>query len=53
MSTISFAVVPTALGAFGVVWTDAGIARTWLHERTEERTRAAVLRELPAAVEAT
>ena len=52
MSPYRFAVVPTALGAFGVAWTEAGIARTWLHERTLDRTRAQVLRELPGAVEA-
>ncbi|HET8785473.1 MAG TPA: methylated-DNA--[protein]-cysteine S-methyltransferase [Candidatus Limnocylindrales bacterium] len=53
MGAIRFAAVPTALGAFGVAWSEVGIVRTWLHERTEGRTRAAVLRELPGAVEAT
>ena len=51
MPTYRFAVVPTALGAFGAAWTEAGIVRTWLHDRTLERTRAAILRELPGAVE--
>ena len=44
-----FAIVPTALGAFGLAWTDAGIVRTWLHEQTMERTRARILRDLPGA----
>jgi methylated-DNA-[protein]-cysteine S-methyltransferase len=51
MSTYRFAVVPTALGAFGVAWTDAGIARTWLHDRTVDRTRAAIVRALPGVIE--
>src|SRR5689334_7379387 len=50
--THRFAIVPTALGAFGAAWTDAGIVRTWLHDRTVERTRAHILRELPGATEA-
>ena len=51
MSTYGFAIVPTALGAFGAAWSDAGIVRTWLHDRTVERTRAHILRELPGATE--
>jgi methylated-DNA-[protein]-cysteine S-methyltransferase len=51
MNTYRFAVVPTPLGAFGVAWSEAGIVRTWLHDRTPERTRAHVLREMPGAVE--
>lgn len=52
MGTLQFAIVPTTLGAFGLAWTEAGIARTWLHERTPERTRARILRDLPGAREA-
>lgn len=52
MTTYRFAVVPTALGAFGAAWTDAGIARTWLHDRTVERAREHIRRELPDAREA-
>jgi len=52
MTTYRFAIVATALGAFGAAWTDAGIARTWLHDRTVERTREHIVRELPGAVEA-
>ena len=46
-----FAIVPTPLGAFGAVWNEAGIARTWLHERTIERTRAQIRRSFPTAEE--
>jgi methylated-DNA-[protein]-cysteine S-methyltransferase len=53
MSTIQFAVVPTALGAFGVAWTDAGIARTWMHHPTVETTRSQILRAIPNATEVT
>ncbi len=52
MTTTRFAVVPTAIGAFGAAWTDAGIVRTWLHDRTVERTREHIRRELPEALEA-
>jgi len=51
MAQIQYAVVETALGAFGVAWTDAGIARTWMHARTVARTREEVLRAFPAAVQ--
>jgi methylated-DNA-[protein]-cysteine S-methyltransferase len=50
--THRFAIRPTALGAFGIAWTEAGIARTWLHDRTVDATRAAILRSLPGAIEA-
>jgi len=52
MSTYRFSIVPTALGAFGAAWTEAGIVRTWLHHRTVERTREHILRDLPGAIEA-
>ena len=52
MTALRFAIVPTALGAFGAAWSDAGIVRTWLHDRTVERTRDHILRKLPGAVEA-
>jgi methylated-DNA-[protein]-cysteine S-methyltransferase len=52
MPTYRFAIVPTALGAFGAAWTDAGIARTWLHDRTIEQTRQHIRRDLPGALEA-
>ena len=51
MSTYRFAIVPTALGAFGVAWTDAGITRTWMHEGTPERTRCRILSDLRGAEE--
>ena len=53
MRTHRFAIVATPLGAFGAAWADAGIVRTWLHDRTPERTRDHILRDLPGAVEAT
>lgn len=46
-----FAIVATALGAFGVVWTEAGIARTWMHDRTAEATERQILRAFPDATE--
>ena len=52
MTSHRFAIVPTVLGAFGAAWTDAGIARTWMHDRTPERTRARIRRVLPCATEA-
>jgi methylated-DNA-[protein]-cysteine S-methyltransferase len=51
MNQPMFAVVPTSLGAFGVVWTEAGIARTWMHDRTVEATRRQILRAVPDAAE--
>jgi methylated-DNA-[protein]-cysteine S-methyltransferase len=51
MRVLSYAVVPTAIGAFGAAWTGAGIVRTWLHERTIERTRFQIRRAFPGAVE--
>jgi methylated-DNA-[protein]-cysteine S-methyltransferase len=52
MDLLRFAIVPTAVGACGAAWSEAGIVRTWLHDRTIERTRATVRRELPGAIEA-
>lgn len=51
MIPLRFAIVPTAYGAFGAVWGDRGIARTWMHDRTEDRTRRQILRAFPGAVE--
>jgi methylated-DNA-[protein]-cysteine S-methyltransferase len=51
MDTHAFKIIRTAIGAFGVVWSDAGIARTWMHDRTIEATRAEILRAFPRAVE--
>jgi methylated-DNA-[protein]-cysteine S-methyltransferase len=52
MSTLSFAIVPTAIGAFGVAWGEAGIVRTWMHDPTVEATRRQILRAFPGATEA-
>jgi methylated-DNA-[protein]-cysteine S-methyltransferase len=51
MSTSSFAIVTTDIGAFGVAWTDAGIARTWMHDRTTDGARRQIQRAFPAAQE--
>lgn len=47
-----FAIVPTALGAFGAVWSEAGIVRTWMHDRTAEATRRQIERAFAHAEEA-
>jgi methylated-DNA-[protein]-cysteine S-methyltransferase len=52
MPNFAYAIVPTALGAFGVAWSDAGIARTWMHDRTIEAARRQILRSFPDAEEA-
>jgi methylated-DNA-[protein]-cysteine S-methyltransferase len=46
-----FAVTSTPVGAFGICWGEGGIVRTWMHERTVQATRAAVLRSSPDAME--
>lgn len=46
-----FATTPTTLGVFGVVWTERGIVRTWLHDRTDARTREQIHRAFPTASE--
>ncbi len=52
MGTMKFAVVSTALGAFGIAWSEAGIAQTRMHDRTGEATRRQILRSVPGAEEA-
>jgi methylated-DNA-[protein]-cysteine S-methyltransferase len=51
MSNERFAIIETAIGAFGVAWTAAGIARTWMHERTADATRRQIMRAFPGATE--
>jgi methylated-DNA-[protein]-cysteine S-methyltransferase len=46
-----YVAVETAIGAFGVTWTAAGIDRTWLHAGTVTRAREQILRAYPAALE--
>jgi methylated-DNA-[protein]-cysteine S-methyltransferase len=46
-----YAAVETAIGAFGLTWTDAGIDRTWLHAGTVARAREQILRAYPDARE--
>ena len=42
---------PTELGVFGVVWTEQGIVRTWMHDRTDSRTRQQIRQAFPTAEE--
>src|ERR1044071_9032774 len=51
MTQPRYAIVPTATGAFGLAWTEAGIARTWMHDRTIEATRRQIDRAFPGAIE--
>jgi len=51
MSSPSFALFDTPLGACGLVWSPAGIAGLQLPERTTDATRARVRRRWPEAVE--
>jgi len=51
MSSPSFALFDTPLGACGLVWSPAGIAGLQLPERTADATRARVRRRWPEAVE--
>ena len=44
-----FAIAATELGVFGVVWTERGIVRTWMHDRTEARVRRQIQRAFPNA----
>jgi methylated-DNA-[protein]-cysteine S-methyltransferase len=49
---VHYAILPTRLGAFGVAWRRTGIVRTWMHDRTDERTRRRIVRAFPSAREA-
>ena len=51
MNQPRFSIVATALGAFGAVWTEDGITRTWMHDRTPEGTRRQIRRAFPGARE--
>jgi len=51
MNEPRFAVVATVFGAFGAVWTQHGIVRTWMHDRTAEATRRHIQRAFPHADE--
>ena len=51
MNELRYSIVSTAFGAFGAVWTERGIVRTWMHDRTAEATRRQVLRAFPDAEE--
>src|SRR5262245_36301790 len=49
MSTVA----PTALGAIGLIWSDQGIVRTWMHAGTVDRARSSMRRAYPGAAETT
>ena len=49
---VQFAIVRAGSGSFGAAWTSDGIVGTWMHDRTEERTRRQILRAFPAGSEA-
>lgn len=51
MSQLRSAIVPTERGAFGAVWSETGIVRTWMHHRTPEATRRQIQRAFPDALE--
>jgi methylated-DNA-[protein]-cysteine S-methyltransferase len=51
MGQLRFAIVSTARGAFGAVWSKTGIVRTWMHDRTPEATRRQIVRAFPEALE--
>jgi methylated-DNA-[protein]-cysteine S-methyltransferase len=48
---VKFAIAQDGAGSFGAAWTDAGIVGTWMHDRTDERTRRQILRAFPSAHE--
>jgi methylated-DNA-[protein]-cysteine S-methyltransferase len=49
--TRAFAVLPTAIGACGLAWTDRGICGAQLPERDATATRTRLMRRFPDAVE--
>jgi methylated-DNA-[protein]-cysteine S-methyltransferase len=51
MSRQQFAVATTPIGAFGLVWSEAGIAHTWMHDRTLDGTRRQIRHAFPQAQE--
>ena len=51
MSQLQFAIVTTATGPFGAAWSETGIVRTWMHDRTPDATRRQIQRTFPGAVE--
>jgi methylated-DNA-[protein]-cysteine S-methyltransferase len=52
MTKTEFTIFDTALGACAIAWRESGIVAVRLHEKTAERTRAALLRQFPEAMEA-
>ena len=52
MNETHFTIFDTALGACGIAWRESGIVGVRLHAKTDERTRANILRQFPEAKEA-
>jgi methylated-DNA-[protein]-cysteine S-methyltransferase len=52
MTTTSFAVFDTPIGACGVAWGESGITHAWLPERDAAGLRRRIARRLPEAKEA-
>jgi methylated-DNA-[protein]-cysteine S-methyltransferase len=50
---LEFSLFPTAIGSCGIAWGPEGIRGVFLPERSEQRTRARLLRRLPGATQAT
>jgi len=51
MTTPSFFVFDTAIGACGIAWRDIGIVGSWLPDRDAAALRRRIARRLPGAVE--
>lgn len=49
---LRYAIGPTPLGVFGVVWADRGIVGSWMHARTAHEAAARIRRTYPTAVPA-
>jgi methylated-DNA-[protein]-cysteine S-methyltransferase len=49
---MNFALFETAIGCCGILWTERGVARVQLPERSEAATRNRLLRRFPMACEA-
>jgi methylated-DNA-[protein]-cysteine S-methyltransferase len=52
MTTRSFAIFETAIGACGIAWGERGIAAVQLPEASEQKTHARLQRRFPEALEA-
>ncbi len=52
MTSTSFALFDTAIGACGIAWSDRGISHAWLPDETASALRRRIGRRLPGAREA-